>query len=142
MKSPDFRRVLTLLIVADITVTVIGSLIGFESLGTSSLPPALQDYQHATATAEPSASTWFVGLTTLGLQPLQVVAWIALLRRWRSARWLYTTVVGVGLLILPFIGVALHPGWVSILEDISNILNGLILGLLYFSDLRTQWDRS
>ncbi|HEX8311780.1 MAG TPA: hypothetical protein VF614_10705, partial [Chthoniobacteraceae bacterium] len=77
-----------------------------------------------------------------GLIILALVSWIALWRGWRSGRRLYTA---SWICSLPTY--AIGAPWItgalgSVADLLSAITAGLILGLLYFSEIRTRYERA
>ena len=57
---------------------------------------------------------------------------LLLLKRW--AAWLYLGVSVAGVLITPFTGITVEHPLTDTAEEIGSVLNGLVLGLAFFSD--------
>jgi hypothetical protein len=70
-----------------------------------------------------------------------VVSWIALwlLKPW--ARVLYTAVVIISLVFALFLGPVVTSSLAEVLSTISTLASGLILGLIWFSELRSRFER-
>jgi hypothetical protein len=76
--------------------------------------------------------TLFAGVPTF---IAMIVAWIGLWRLWRRARAIYLYSWFAGLLLTAFVGPVVFSGVASMLSDAALLSAGLILGLIYFSDL-------
>jgi hypothetical protein len=70
-----------------------------------------------------------------------VVSWISLwlLKPW--ARMLYTAVVIIFLVFTLFLGPVVTSSLGEVLSTISTLASGLILGLVWFSELRSRFER-
>jgi len=130
--SPPLQRVLRLLILTEIALFVVSALALF--LQDRFLPPLLQQYQDSKSEFRATDWVWVV----LGIPALilSIIAWIALWRRWRMGRRLYTI---AWLLFIPSIassGPVVSTGAVDCLNALLSAVGGAVLSLLYFSDLR------
>jgi hypothetical protein len=104
----------------------------------STFPEPLQEFLLTREQGPLSAATLLVfGALFIAL----VVSWISLwlLKPW--ARMLYTAVVIIFLVFTLFLGpvVTSSPG--EVLSTISTLASGVILGLVWFSELRTRFER-
>jgi hypothetical protein len=69
-----------------------------------------------------------------------VVAWIALLRFWRIAPWLYLATTVVGLVLVLATGPSVTTAIETLFDAASSIMGGAILAMAFFSsDLRARF---
>ena len=80
------------------------------------------------------------GVVFVALVVALVVAWVGLwlLKRW--ARTLYTTLVVISLVVTLFLGPVVTSALGAALYSISTLAGGVILGLLWFSELRGSFE--
>ena len=136
----SLQRILRYLIVAEIVLVVL--MVAAAFVEDRFLPPLLQQYQESISSDEFSSTDilWLaVGIPAL---IVSIVAWIALWRGWRIGRRLYTIGWIAFLPVIAFTGPLVQTGAVSFIDTVSSLVGGVILGLLYFSDLRQQYDRN
>ena len=134
----NLQRTLRRLIVCDIVLLI--AIVAVSLLEERFLPAELRSYLDSVSEQGWSTADWIFMVLGVPLFVLLIVAWIALWRGWRSGRRLYT-VVWVGFLPLsgssaPFI---MGPVLATI-EPLAYLVPGLILGLLYFSELRLTYE--
>jgi hypothetical protein len=132
------QRVLRYCILAEIVLVALS--IGAVFVENRFLPPLLRQYQESVFSAQLSAGDglWLaIGVLAV---IFSVVAWVALWRRWRSGRRLYTLAWVLFLPMMAFTGPVVHTGPGDCLETLLSVVGGIILGLLYFSDLRHLYD--
>jgi len=131
------QRVLRMLIITDIVLTVL--LIISELALQSTLPAPLRKWLDDWG--EPSLSPIQMLVLALFLVTISVgmIAWIALYNFWKYGPPLY-----VAAWILSVIGTALSGPSVmtsagATLELLETVVAGMILGIVYFSDLRARF---
>lgn len=131
------RRLLRRLVLIEIVLTFI--VIAVSVFQTYLLPPVLQEFERQAAER--------FGLREIALLCLAVpvfilliVTWIALFRGWRSGRLLYTVLWLAGLPLLLLAGPSVHSPLYSVVETASSVLGGIILGFLYFSEIRHLYE--
>jgi hypothetical protein len=104
----------------------------------STFPESLQQFLQAKEQGALGAGTLLVfGALVIAL----VVSWTALwlLKPW--ARGLYTVVVIIFLVFTLFLGPVVTSSLGAMLYSISSLASGLILGLVWFSELRSRFER-
>ena len=72
---------------------------------------------------------------------LVAVGWVGLWRLWWRARAVYTTGCALGVMCGLFEGPLVYPGLAGAAGLVSSLSSGLILGVIYFSDLREHFAR-
>lgn len=127
------------LVLADIALTV--ALITVGVVGEPLLPAALQAYLDTQSSIPWNTGDWILATVDLSLFGLTVIAWIGLLRgRWWSRR-LYTWLRAFSLPLLLFAGPYVDSALGQFLVTLVNLVGGIILGILYFSELRHRYTR-
>ena len=104
-------------------------------LQTPFLPATLQQFERDSVSAF-SVRDLFGLCISIPLLVLCIVAWVALLRGWRSGRRLYTITWIVSIPLALFGGPFVASALAATLESAASASGGVILGLLYFSDIR------
>jgi putative Mn2+ efflux pump MntP len=121
------------LVIAEIVLTVL--VIPIAILDSLLLPRTLQEYYHKSFETFRILDVLLLGIA-LPILALMIVAWVALLRGWRSGRLLYTIVWAAYVPILLLAGPGIQSPLYAIFDTASNLLGGIILGFLYFSGIR------
>ena len=122
-----------LLIVSDVILSV--STFALGCLQMPFLPPLLHQYvcsEHVSKTID------YLGLVSISLQ---IVSWIGLWKDWQIARRLYVISTGVTLFVISLYPPGVHLSVSIVINDISCIIPGVIIGMLFFSDLRHHYER-
>ena len=132
-------RVLVALVVADILLAF--SIIGAELMFQWTLPAPLREY--AVGRAWSPSNVWAAGglmvwATTVSCT---VVAWIGLLNYWRLARPLYLVAWGTWVLLALISGPSVLTPVGAMFDMLSSIVGGVIIGLVYFSDLARSFEK-
>jgi hypothetical protein len=136
MPSKGFLRTL---IVTEICLGVLSIVVSL--LTESSLPESLRTYVEAEAEADITARHIAMLATAIPLIILLLVSSIGLFFFWGPARILYLITIVGGLLLTPFFGPYVDAGWGAAFEDAAIIVSGVILALIYFSPLRTMYEK-
>jgi len=134
------QRILRYFIVAEILLVAL--MLAAAFVEDRFLPPLLQQYQESISSDELSSTDilWLaIGIPAL---IVSIVAWVALWRGWRIGRRLYTIAWVAFLPTIAFTGPLVQTGPVSCLDTLLSAIGGVILGLLYFSDLRQLYARN
>lgn len=131
------RITLRRLVVIEILLTIAVVVVSFVEIPF--LPPLLQEFQRQTLDTFGIKELALLCLA-IPLFILVIVAWIALWRGWRSGRVLYTIVwlstVPIYLLSGPSVQSAIH----SIVDTATSFVGGIIIGFLYFSEIRQVYE--
>jgi hypothetical protein len=106
------------------------------------LPAPLRAYEQERLSSGLGLREWLTGGLAVVVLGLLVAAWIALWRGARRGRALYTAGWVCSILFEPLLGPTVNAGHTSALTAASNVVGGLILGLLYFSDLRFRYEHT
>lgn len=131
----------TLLRVAILAEILLGVFSGLLDLALETrLPEPLRKYLAAESESWSTTDSiaLFVGIP---IAIAAIVGWIGLWRVWRPARAIYLYSSLAALLLAAFTGPVVYSAVGGMLSDASVICWGLILGLIYFSDLRHAFER-
>ena len=125
-------------ILLEITLAVALMLIGV--VGEPFLPEPLRAYVEAQSDAALTPRELILLPLDLLVLALAVTAWVGLWRGWRKSRRLYTAVSALTLPLLLFHPADVASGVSNFLEATAAMVAGVILGLLYFSELRHRYE--
>ena len=114
-------------------------LFAVGAFGDPALAEPWRGYERAQREADLSVRDWLLVPFDLLLLVLAVLAWISLWRRHRSGRLLYTMVLAASTLLLALEQPVVSSGATQLLGTIGAVVEGAILGLLYFSDIRRRY---
>ena len=130
--------VLRMLIVVELLSALLGIYADIALQAT--FPPELQAYLLTESQGPFSAGDAVKGVFFLALVVALIVAWVGLwlLKRW--ARTLYTTLVVISLVMTLFLGPVVTSAFAAALYSISSLAGGIMLGLLWFSELRGKFE--
>jgi len=80
----------------------------------------------------------FVFILILSL--VLVIAWVGLwlLKHW--ARVVYTTAIVLGVVATFFVGPVVSPALAAAFSGVSDLAGGIILGIIWFSELRSRFE--
>ncbi len=133
MPSKSFLRIL---IVVEIGLGILCIVVSL--LTVSLLPESLRAFSEAESQGER-------GLVILRVAFPVMILWlgsiIGLFFFWRPSRILYLISIILGLLLTPFFGPYVDAGWGTAFEDAATIVSGVILALVYFSPLKSLYER-
>jgi hypothetical protein len=105
------------------------------------LPEQLRDYETSVAAAPTMLIGWIGGAVFVILLPTALTATIGLFLGWRPARALYLwtriTVVAIG----PLQGINVEPGCAALFDDAAVLVAGVIIGMLYYSQLNELYSK-
>jgi hypothetical protein len=112
-----------------------------SALADSCLPTQLQAYEASVSNA-PHTLIDLIGFALyIVLLPTALTATIGLLLSWKPARplflWTRITVVA----ITPLQGINVQPGWAALFDDAAVLAAGVIIGMLYYSQLKEIYDK-
>ena len=133
-------RLLWMLVLADLLLSF--ASVGSEAFFGWTLPPALLAYQHSRVT---DFSINGIGdVMQLGLLAaaclVAFAAWIGLVGYWRYARGLYLLACGIWLMQVVFEGAVVMLGISLAFRMLNALVSGLIIGLVYFTDLARRFE--
>lgn len=131
------ERVLGILILFELVLGVLGIVIEYA------LEPSLPAVLRAHVAMHEGAASGFCGtlLTVLWVAVVAgtVLSWLGLVNLWRAARVLYLC-SWVGYLTLLFLrGPVVSTSLGCVVQMLMALVGGAILGIIYFSDLRTRF---
>lgn len=137
MDIPKLKRALRTLVLVQIGCGV-GTLLALV-VEFKDLPAALRMYVASTEQKEQNAAE--VLILVVGV-PLGITSVIGLCALWRSARFLYTTcvILGLALMLLDRESYVVMGPLASVLDSLCSIAGGITLGLLYFSPLKAVFE--
>lgn len=133
------ERVLTTLVVFDVLLAF--AVIGAEMFFGWTLPGSLRE--HVVSQMQLPSTPWEVGLVALwaGSVGLTVASWIALLSFWWFARRLYLVAWTTWVLLTLLSGPSVLTSVGAMFSTLEAVVAGMILGLVYFSDLSRYFER-
>ena len=138
----DKNRLLWMLVVADVLLAF--AAVGAEGFFGWTLPPELRQFEHERITASPFAS--FGSVIHLGLLVtttcLALLSWIGLVSYWPIARKLYLVSLASWILLVLFSGPSVRTPISLVFSMLDALVAGVILGLVYFSDLARRFERT
>ena len=73
---------------------------------------------------------------------VRFISWIALWQLWPSARWLYVSSWIAALLFVAVSGALVTSALGAVFLYLPSLAGGVILGIVYFTELRNVFDRS
>jgi len=135
-------RLLWMLVAADVLFCF--ASVGAEGFFSWTLPPTLAEYQHRRFTdfsiARPGDVLHLLLLAATSL--LAFAGWIGLASFWRHGRALYVVALASGFLLELFSGPSVRPSVSVAFQVLNCLVSGMILGLVFFSDLAHRFDGS
>ncbi len=131
------RRALTLLVIADIVLNVVLIVLGFALQST--LPEPLRKY--AEEWGEPQLTgvqkvllfLFFINLS------VGITAWISLLNYWKYGPTLYVASWALNIVGSILAGPDVNTAAEVAISTVTTLVGGMILGLVFFSDLRERF---
>lgn len=133
-------RLLWMLVLADLLISF--ASVGSEAFFGWTLPPGLTNYQSG-----PNSPAWLSTASQVFQFVLLLVtclsafaAWIGLVVYWRYARGLYVLACALWLLYVLFDGPSVLPAPALMFRMLNGVVSGLILGLVYFTDLARRFE--
>ena len=135
MTKGQFRWVIT----ASIVATTLGIMADFIML--ASLPEPLRDYLNAQSEADLTIRDAIVAVVSLLFLVAWVVAIIGLYCFWQFARPLMVICCIGGIIVSVAIGPTVQSGLTTAFYDVSTILSGMILALIYTTPVRTWFEK-
>jgi hypothetical protein len=132
----NLLRTLKVLILCEIGLGLLNMFV--YAISKHYLPAELQRFLVEHKRPLWSAGSW---LSLIWLV-LDILGWVGLWRLWRRGRAFYTAVCGVGAASTALMGPYVHSGPTEAIFGLSLIVTGLILGMIYLSDLRCRFGKS
>lgn len=125
-----------------IIVELVSALLGIyaDIALQSTFPPQLQVYLFIQSQGPFGAGDALKSVVLVAFIVALVVAWVGLwfVKRW--ARTLYATLVIISLVLTLFLGPVVTSAFAAALYSISSLAAGVMLGLLWFSELRGKFE--
>ena len=132
------ERALVWLVAADVFLAFSG--VGVEMFFNWTLPGPLREYAHG---SHGFSLSRFVVLALWAMTSVcAIAAWVGLLNYWWFARRLYVISCVAWLSLLLCSGPSVATPLSHMLHTLNALVGGVILGLIFFSDLSTRFDRS
>jgi hypothetical protein len=135
-------RLLLILVAANV-LFAFGS-VGAEAFFGWTLPPALAEYEHERFTsfsiASPADATRLLLIAFNAL--LAFAAWIGLASFWRYGRGLFLVQWACWVLYVLIAGPRVRTSVGSAFGAVGTLVAGIIIGLVYFSDLARRFERT
>jgi len=132
-------RLLQVLVAADVLLAF--ASVGSEAFFGWTLPPALADYTRGRfGHFGPGDALRFLLLGTTVLCAFG--AWISLVAYWRHARRLYVVSIALSALLTVVSGPSVRPSVSAMFVELNALVAGVILGLVYFSELAQCFESS
>jgi len=103
-------------------------------------PPEVRAFVAARAEQPLTWLEWLLAGISIPLVILLVTSWFMLWHLRPSGRVLYTVVWAISMVVYFFDPVQVSGGLSLLLTEIAALVAGVILGLIYFSDLRIHFD--
>jgi hypothetical protein len=136
------RHLLWILVAVNVLLTF--ASVGAEGFFGWTLPPVLKEYSHTQFTASPFSNPGSVLrlflLVTTSLAAF--AAWVSLVFFWRGARRLYIASWVLSTLLTLVSGARVDTSLGAMFGELSAVVGGVILGLVYFSDLARLFERA
>jgi len=130
----DAEKVLKNLIIANIVI--IGIIIAMGLAGYTTLPAALEEYFLALV------DEYFFGyILVLPLLAAYTTAYVLMYKLKPFGRTLFLWISIISVFIYFFMGPQITDELTSILSDVSLLLDGVILGIIYFSPLKDKFSK-
>ena len=135
------RHLLWILVAVQVLLTF--ASVGAEGFFGWTLPPVLSEYSHSRFAASPlsSPASVFRLLVLLTTSCFAFAGWIGLVVLWRGARRLYVASMVLGTLLILWSGARVETSVGAMFGEMSAVVGGVIIGLVYFSDLARRFER-
>jgi hypothetical protein len=106
------------------------------------LPKELQDFVHKSEQLQENSSLiWVIIITSIMILFYLIFVLNAMFKLKKHARTHAVILTCIGTLIYLFYDPEIKTGLVSIFNDVGNILWGIVLGSMFYSDLKVHFDR-
>lgn len=138
-QSTTLEKLLKALILCEVVFTT--GIVVENLFGRSLLPEALQAYVAGDENQEPTTGEWIVLSLAIALVVFSVIAWVALWRMKPVGRLLYAITWVSGIALSPFLGPLVCSWLGSTIAELESTAGALILGIVFFSDLRSRFQR-
>ncbi len=132
-------RLLQVMVVADIMLSF--ASVGAEGFFGWTLPPELRAFTHHRFGHLAGPGNALRVMLLLITASAAFVSWIGLLGFWRHARGVYVFALAAGLLLTLYSGPSVRPSISMVFLELNALVGGVILGLIYFTDLARRFER-
>lgn len=134
------KRIFRCLVILTITSSIMSIVLYF--LERNSLPIEVKEYLLKQDAQMPSRDhVLLLGVSILGVL-LFVTSFIGLYVFWPPARFIYTIFILIGLFIPLYCGLAIEPRGVAFWGAASEILDGIVLGMIFTSPVNELFTKS
>ena len=136
------NRLLWMLVATDVLLAF--ASVGAEGFFGWTLPPPLAEYNHTRFTGISISRVGdVIHLLLLATTVLcAFAAWIGLVSYWRFARRLYLVSLALSILLILLSGPRVETSIGAMFSAMNALVGGVILGLVYFSDLARRFERA
>lgn len=143
MRTPNtapehLQTMVRVLLTSEIALSIFGIVLAF--FDRRLLPEELQAYYRSVAHQPLALSDVFWLYVYLSFAILCVVSWVALWRWARCSRLLYLLTCVIGIALSLFSGPSTGSALSSTLSNILTLISGIMLGILFFSDVRFHYE--
>ena len=135
MTKKQFRWLVT----TSVVVSIVGLVVSLA--GESSLPAPLRDYLAAQCGADSTVLDIVLLCVGIPLIGAVVVSIIGLYRFWRFSRPLTVIVWSLGFILQPFFGPTVDSGLATSLYELSALLGGIILAVIYLTPAKAWFEK-
>jgi len=129
------KNLLRILVVSAIVTLILGVIGQF----LAELPEPLKAYRQAELHGEVGAQDWLSAIFAITWVTMGLAGAVGLLFFWRPARILYLVAAVAGIFSTVLAGPVVLAGWSMAMDELSNLLSGAILALVYFSPLAAEF---
>jgi magnesium-transporting ATPase (P-type) len=132
------KRLFRTLILTALFLSMAGAMV--TSLTASLLPPEIQAYLDAASQDVPTSQVVLLVILFVVTIPLMCAAVVGLCLFWPPARGLYLWITIVSVALTPLFGPYCDYGWGQTFLAAADILEGVILALVYWSPVKDYFE--
>ena len=123
------------LIALEIGLILISFKAGWFGVDQIGLDEHLRQWLASEAERELTKREWIIGLAALVFFPFVIFSWIWLWMLKPYSRIFYTLSVAIGFAFYPLGGPYVSNGFLEIVDGLTTVISGMILGVLYFTHI-------
>jgi hypothetical protein len=109
--------------------------------GDGLLPAELREYEQSASKSSFKVTDCIRAALLLVLLPAALTATIGLFFSWRPARFLFLWTRAVVVLCSPLFAPSVDSGWGDLFDGAAILVAGVVIGMLYFSELKDLYDK-
>jgi hypothetical protein len=126
------EKILALLVYCDAAITIVSMAVN----------RAMSWFIQQESTAPRGAGDFVLTSLWVAVTAATILAWVGLLNLWRPARAIYFWTWVAALLLLPLESARVFSPAGYMLDTAASLVGGALLGVLYFSNARTYFERA